>query len=188
MDLISIVAFGFVASLAGFVVVAALWLYVAVPVLARWATEYMGTHRTDFTITYKRDGGKTVYLDRWHLIPRNDRFNVYLHCAYADDESHDLHDHPYDNMSIVLKGGYWEHFNLFDAIWRAPGAIIFRRAATAHRLTLERTAENAAPTPSVSLFVTGPRTREWGFHAPDGWLPYKEYHARDNHVYGDNVQ
>lgn len=58
----------------------------------------------DFTV--KREDGD--YLRRWYVIPRNRWFNIYLHNMVQDDDPRALHDHPWWNVSIVLKGGYYE--------------------------------------------------------------------------------
>ena len=29
--------------------------------------------------------------------------------------------------------------------------------------------------PAWSLFITGPVTREWGFHCPQGWRHWKDF-------------
>jgi hypothetical protein len=40
----------------------------------------------------------------------NTRFGgVKLHHILRSDDDRDLHDHPWSFLSIVLKGGYWEH-------------------------------------------------------------------------------
>ena len=43
----------------------------------------------------------TNYLERWHLIPRNRFFNVYLHKFSGPDSCRELHDHPWWNLSII---------------------------------------------------------------------------------------
>jgi hypothetical protein len=117
-------------------------------------------------------GLENPYLLRWWLIPRNRWFNVYLHQMLRDDDPRALHDHPWVNVSIVLKGGYWEHRKDQWPVWRGPGAVVLRRAIVAHRLTL---APGAGP--SWSLFLTGPNVREWGFHCPKGWRHWKDFCA-----------
>lgn len=59
----------------------------------------------DFTIVGKAGD---PYIRRWYVIPRNRSFNIYLHNQVRDDEDPWLHDHPWWNISIVLRGGYWE--------------------------------------------------------------------------------
>jgi hypothetical protein len=107
------------------------------------------------------------YLARWWLIPRNRWCNVYLHHFLRSDDPRALHDHPWWNISLVLRGGYLEYMNKgarrYIPRYRGPGAIVFRRATTAHRIEL------FAGRPAWSLFITGPRVRDWGFHCPQGW-------------------
>jgi len=131
-------------------------------------------------------GGTTnPYLCRWHLIPRNRFFNVYLHHFLRSDEDRALHDHPWASVSIILRGAYLEH--LPRKIWRLrkAGNIVIRDAKTAHRIELF----NPESWPLVSvfcpylldpcwtLFITGPRLRAWGFHCPKGWVPWQDFTA-----------
>ena len=48
------------------------------------------------------------YLRRWWIIPRNRLFNIYLHQILRSDDDRALHDHPWINCSIILKGRYME--------------------------------------------------------------------------------
>jgi len=134
------------------------------------------------------------YLYRWHVIPRNDQGNVYLHIQVADDPKRPLHDHPWDNTSNILAGGYdelqmrrpyvpfeandywvrgedYSHIGPPDTefVRRRPGDVVFRRAETGHRLFL---AEDVPYT--MTLFTTGPKRRRWGFWYPEGWVDAAE--------------
>lgn len=118
------------------------------------------------------------YLCRWFIIPRNRWFNIYLHDIRRSDDDRALHDHPWVNLSWVLGGGYWEH--TIDAgginrrVWRGPGALKLRPPSAAHRLEVE------PGCPATTLFITGPRVREWGFHCPRaGWVHWKDFTAGD---------
>lgn len=141
------------------------------------------------------------YLKRWWLIPRNRFFNVYLHQILRSDDDRALHDHPWWNVSVIFKGGYWEHILLRDKdrtvlehcfgidatrnktriLWRGRFAVIFRRATSAHRLELDRlgwSPEHCGSEDACwSLFITGPRIREWGFYCPQGWKHWKLFTA-----------
>lgn len=56
------------------------------------------------------DGGpKREYLWRWHMIPRNRWFNIYLHKFAHGDDDRALHDHPWASASLILDGRYIEH-------------------------------------------------------------------------------
>ena len=108
------------------------------------------------------------YLRRWWLIPRNEGCNVYLHEILHSDDDRALHDHPWDNTSMLLIGSYIEHTpeGVFD---RAAGSIVTRKATDAHRLEIPEGGR------AVSLFITGPKLREWGFHCPNGWRHWREF-------------
>lgn len=139
-------------------------------------------------------GGKDrPYIRRWWLIPRNRWFNVYLHQILRDDDDRALHDHPWWNISIILRGAYVEVVPDTRAIKtpftrianlphvrkrRGPGSIVFRRATHAHRLELP--IEGGGIRFVWSLFITGPRVRDWGFHCPQGWRSYREFVASDD--------
>lgn len=117
------------------------------------------------------------YLYRWHVVPRNDVANVYLHVQIADDPERPLHDHMYDNQSVVLAGGYEETYahvvpsrdNLGMSHTRIvpKGATVHRKAEEAHRLRLLPQVPY-----TITLFSTGPRRREWGFWLEGGWVPW----------------
>ena len=48
------------------------------------------------------------YLVRWSLDAG--RFgSVKLHHILRSDDDRDLHDHPWSFVSVILRGGYWEH-------------------------------------------------------------------------------
>jgi hypothetical protein len=134
--------------------------------------------KPDFVI----GGEDNPYLRRWWVIPRNKLFNIYLHQMLRDDDDRALHDHPWVNCSIVLKGGYFEHMPADDADpagptrqkWRGVGAVVFRRPKAAHRLSLWQ------GNPSWSLFITGPRIRSWGFWCPKGWRDWKVFTNTDD--------
>lgn len=139
-------------------------------------------------------GPDRPYLLRWWLIPRNRWFNVYLHKILRSDDDRALHDHPWWNVSIVLRGGYIEIMPDFSvattpytriadlptcAKFRGAGSVVFRRARTSHRLVI--------PEPTAyfeghcwTLFITGPRIREWGFHCPKGWRLWRDFVAPDD--------
>jgi hypothetical protein len=108
------------------------------------------------------------YLLRWWLIPRNRFFNLYLHQFLRSDDPRALHDHPWVNCSILLRGFYVEHLKRGERL-RKEGAVVMRLGTTAHRVKL------IDSTPAWSLFLTGPVTREWGFLCPQGWRHWKDF-------------
>lgn len=113
------------------------------------------------------------YLRRWWIVPRNEWCSVYLHEILHSDDDRALHDHPWANRSFLISGSYIEHtpegtfqYNAGDTVERAATAL--------HRL------EVIPGQRAVSLFITGPAVREWGFACPQGWIPWREFvDARD---------
>ena len=108
------------------------------------------------------------YLHRWHVIPRNRFFNIYLHHFYRSDDDRALHDHPWWNLSILLKGQYDEHVP-GGVIRRRAGTIVGRGAEACHRIALVDGKR------VWTLFITGPRTRLWGFYYPEGWVAFNDF-------------
>lgn len=124
-------------------------------------------------------GHDDPYLLRWYLIPRNRLFNIYLHKFLRDDDDRALHDHPWFWCSILLHGGYVEHtHDWFQGYW-APSVRV-ASPWRAHRIELfDDSAGRRAP--AWTLFITGPRIREWGFHCPErGWVHWREFTAADD--------
>lgn len=113
-----------------------------------------------------------TYMRRWWVIPRNRVFNIYLHHFLRSDDDRALHDHPWWNVSILLWGRYTEHTiaagGVNNRVEYSAGAMKFRGAKYAHRVELTNG-------PCWSLFITGPKIREWGFHCPAGWRHWKEF-------------
>ena len=124
-------------------------------------------------------GADNPYLKRWWLIPRNRFFNVYLHVFFRSDDDRALHDHPWSNLSFILAGGYTEHTidagGIHNQTRREQGDLKLRISGKhAHRIELDRYG-------CITLFITGPRYREWGFHCTDrGWVHWKDFVAKDD--------
>lgn len=136
------------------------------------------------------------YMHRYYLFLKDRSwfpFNLTLHKIVKSDDPI-FHDHPWAFMTIVLKGGYWEHTPVFDkngkiiaefTTWKGPGSIIKRKANEFHWLELD---ENVGP--ATTLFFMGPQERKWGFlinktRTKTQWIEwdhyltyYKDYHKR----------
>jgi len=107
------------------------------------------------------------YLHRWYLVPRNRFANAYLH-RFSVSDGQDVHDHPWFNVSIILRGRYREHYHDGTYRNRRPGMVVFRGARLLHRLEV-------LDGPVWTLFLTGPRRRDWGFMTREGWVHFESY-------------
>lgn len=132
--------------------------------MAAWARGIMA-RAPDFVI----GDPANPYLRRWWVIPRNEGANVYLHEILRSDDDRAGHDHPWDNTSYVIEGEYDEiaYYKLqpWNEAYRrtiVAGDTVSRQATDTHRLVIPEGGR------CVSLFITGPKVREWGFWCPNG--------------------
>lgn len=125
---------------------------------------------------------ESPYLFRWHIIPRNRFFNVYLHRFLRSDDDRALHDHPWLNLSFLLSGCYTEHTiragGVNRKVLRQMGDLKLRLPTAAHRIELTHGK-------CWTLFITGPRMRAWGFHCPDaGWRHWETFVSNVGKIHG----
>ena len=120
------------------------------------------------------------YLERYYVFLRERKrfpFNIFLH-KFLKSDPDDVHDHPWPYATLVLKGGYWEWIPHFDTVgrktgeyqvWRGPGHFRVSKARSFHRIELD---------PDITawtLFMPGPKQREWGFMVRNQWIQWEEY-------------
>ncbi|EJL21930.1 hypothetical protein [Novosphingobium sp. AP12] len=139
--------------------------YATLPEMQAWAEGIMQREQ-DFVIGDRQ-------LLRWWIIPRNEQLNVYLHAVLKSDEDRAMHDHPWANVSYLISGSYIEHTPEGRVI-RKAGDVVKRSAEAMHRL------EVIPGEKAMSLFITGPKVREWGFDCPHGWIHWEDFVSREN--------
>jgi hypothetical protein len=120
------------------------------------------------------------YLERYYLFLRDRErfpFNIFLH-KFLKSDPDDVHDHPWPYATVILKGGYWEWIPVFDTVgrkigevqhWRKPGHFRTCSASSFHRIELD---------PDVTcwtLFMPGPKQRDWGFMVKNKWVQWEQY-------------
>jgi hypothetical protein len=121
-----------------------------------------------------------IHFRRWRILA-TPWFNIYIHNILRSDEEAHPHDHPWNFLSFVLKGGYseeWLHFYedkayqkgapLLKSV-RRPGTFVYHDAKDFHKLTLLK---GSAWT---LVFTFGKRRPSWGFQTEQGWLEHKAY-------------
>ena len=120
------------------------------------------------------------YLERYYVFLKDRTwfpFNIFVH-KFLKSDPDDVHDHPWPYATLILKGGYYEWIPQFDkqgnkfgeiAVWRGPGSFRVCGADSYHRIELD---------PSITawtLFMPGPKQREWGFLVRNQWIPHEQY-------------
>src|SRR3546814_10406590 len=76
------------------------------------------------------------YLEKWHLSREDDGSARLMHHILRSDGDDELHDHPWDNRTLMVTYGYWE-ITRDGRRWNAPGDIVIRKAHEFHRIELE---------------------------------------------------
>lgn len=137
--------------------------------LLGFAGKVMADRYPDFRIAPHDE----LYMERWHLI-KTRWLGVYIHRMVHDDDDRALHDHPGHNISLVLHGCYIEYLDDGRKL-RGTGDIVFRHAATKHRLELI-----VSGRPVTTIWIRLPSYREWGFWPNGRFVPWHEFvDARD---------
>lgn len=121
--------------------------------------------RTDIT-----GGGDdtTVYLRRWSLQLFG-RWSLKLHLFYRPDGDSCLHDHPWRFWTFILWGGYVERVHERGEVTCRPLTLHHRPASYRH--TILRLRRRTA----LTLVLTGPPERSWGFWTSEGWKHWREF-------------
>jgi hypothetical protein len=139
----------------------------------------LGRHR----IILDRDSAEP-YLERYYLFLKDrDRFpfNVFVH-KFLKSDPDEPHDHPWPYFTLILRGGYWEWIPQFNEAgkmtceigkWRGPGHFRFCSAKSFHRIEVDPGID------TFTLFIPGPKQREWGFLTRVGralkWVQHEQY-------------
>lgn len=128
-----------------------------------------------------------TYMTRWRLV-QTPWFGVYLHKINRPDHDRDLHDHPWDFRTLVLKGGYVEDWEpgSYTARLAARSDIHHRRTwspGSFHRmgLTEYHSIRELFRIPTWTFVVVGKRHVQWGYMTEYGWVEADEY----NRVYDE---
>ena len=128
-------------------------------------------------------------LWRWEQINRNEGelylerlrvvscpwFGLYVHWFHASDDD-SLHDHPWAFLTVIVRGGYWEHMlgsgDTQVKLWQPPLSVRVRPARWLHRIEIDPTRK------PVTIVFRGPQSRRWGFRTRGGWIPWADYKDR----------
>ena len=118
----------------------------------------------------------SLYMRRWRII-HTKWFGVRVHNIVRSDIDRELHDHPFTFVSIILRGGYFEHTIDGRKTWYGPGSILVRSGDTLHKLELLTIDAFAFPllVPAWTLVFRGRMFREWGFLTSTGWQRWSEF-------------
>ena len=130
----------------------------------RSASLRWGFYRSDI-----RDVAGDLYMQRWILATPWGMLR--LHHILQADGGRNTHDHPFDFVTMILRGGYTEEIvdgNRTAWVTRTAGSRVHHVAEAPHRICMLHG-------DTWTLVLAGAIRRTWGFHTPRGWVPFTEY-------------
>lgn len=86
-----------------------------------------------------------------------------------------LHDHPWNWKSKILEGGY-DEYTPEGVFWREPSQGWRSRTANDYHRLVIRPDKMRPGEQTWSLFLMGPRVKDWGFLSRNNtWVQWEEY-------------
>ena len=124
--------------------------------------------------------GSDVYMLRWWLFnPYHDTpglrrfawcpFSIRLHHIRRADQDRDMHDHPWNARTVILRGYYIETRENGLAVKRSQGDTATLRFGEFHRI------DYVPPGGVATLFITWRYQGTWGFKVDGRKVPYRDY-------------
>jgi hypothetical protein len=115
--------------------------------------------------------GDSVYLDRMYVV-QTPWFGIMFHRIFRPDNQRDLHDHPWNFLSLILLGSYVE--DTVDGP-RERRWMNVKRAEDRHSI------REVSRSPVWTLVFTGKKRRTWGFWVDGGtrFVKWTEYDKVD---------
>jgi hypothetical protein len=135
--------------------------------------------KTPYTHIYG-ESDKKLYMERYWLlnpiIPELHKtkyswfpLSIRIHKIVKPDNDRNLHDHPWNCRSFILKGWYVERRILNDIFIRSKGQSSRLNFKEYHRI------ETVCPEGVYTIFVTGKYQGTWGFLVNGIKINYKDY-------------
>ncbi|WP_110947067.1 hypothetical protein [Pseudomonas bohemica] len=143
------------------------------PAVANWLIAR--AQRTPYQHIMSADDTE-MYMGRWWLFNPYDRvthkgkfawfpWSIRVHHIKRPDADRDLHDHPWNARTVILRGFYKEERRRFWAVggytdipfWRDPGDTSELRHGEFHRI------DEVSPSGVWTLFITSRWKGDWGF-------------------------
>lgn len=121
------------------------------------------------------------YLVRWVLNLW--LFSIRLHWWRGSDDQRCFHDHPWWFVSLILWGGYTEHSEDQEGLTHRSygvGNMLIRNAEWRHSVEV-------GPRGAITLMITGPERRQWGFWVQGRFLKRNKYFFQNGHHQCDGV-
>lgn len=114
---------------------------------------------------------KNPYMKRWVFDFK--LFSIRIHHWLASDDLRYPHDHAWNFLTIILKGGYTDISPSGNDVVKA-GNIRYRKATHQHSVKVN-------PSGCWTLMLTGPEFRKWGFWVDGKFRKRNKYFFEHGH-------
>lgn len=121
----------------------------------------------------------SIYMGRWWLFnpypasgeERRYQFpiSIRIHHIQRADSDRNLHDHPWNARTVIIKGGYVEERECGEVFCRPAGATARLRFGEYHRIT------QVLPDGAWTIFITGKYRGTWGFLVDGAKVQWRKY-------------
>lgn len=114
-----------------------------------------------------------VHFQRYRVIS-TPWFKIFIHRILESDGDKDLHDHPFDFKSLVLKGSYKEYYAIGPQ-WGLVKERVFKPLRINSHAHDDAHKIEVIKGPVWTLFFTNGRLHEWGYQTNLGWIENSRY-------------
>lgn len=138
-----------------------------------WESDWLKSMLKDllkkwFLVSEIRAKDGMLHFRRWRLLQLS-VFAIYIHQIFESDKDAHLHNHPYNFITCILKGAYYEDNHIGPNVLAINGTVIKKHHASYHRITVLSKV--------TSLFLAfGPR-QDWGYCVDGKFVDHVTYRS-----------
>lgn len=140
-----------------------------------WESDWLKSMLKDllkkwFLVSEIRAKDGTLHFRRWRLLQLS-AFAIYIHQIFESDKDAHFHSHPWNYISCVLKGAFYEE-NHSGNLLAINGTVVKRHHSVFHRITVLSKV--------TTLFLAfGPR-QKWGYSVDGKFVDHVTYRKMKN--------
>lgn len=112
-----------------------------------------------------------LHFRRWRLL-HTPIFSIYIHQIFKSDEDAHMHSHPFNYVTYLLRGAYYEENYGSSNILYGAGMVGKKHNSQYHRITV------LEPTTTL-VFAIWPRV-PWGYNVDGEFVDHEIYRQMKN--------
>lgn len=114
-----------------------------------------------------------LHFRRWSIF-QSKFFSIYIHGIYKEDNDLHLHNHPWNILTIILKGSYIEQ------LWNTEVKRGFLNIGFRNRYQYHKIKKLTSDKVFTLAFVFGKRNNKWGYSVNDNHIIHTVYRKEKN--------